>query len=78
VVKRASDNFPIFLNSVYRGGLALLCWLFVELYRDLRADISTIKSLVETDRVAVATVKAIQESHSQRITGLEQAQRGKP
>jgi hypothetical protein len=78
VVKRASDNFPVFLNSLYRGGLALLCWILVELYRDIRSDISTIKTLVEADRVAVATVKAIQESHSQRITGLEQAQRGKP
>jgi hypothetical protein len=78
VVKRATPNTSVILDSVYRGALAFACWLLVELYRDLRTDLAAIKALVESDRVTISAIKAIQETHGERINNLETKQWGKP
>lgn len=71
VGKRHEPSISIILTSVYRATVALLCWVFVELYRDIRGDISALKTLVEQERYALSAVKAVQETHSERIRGLE-------
>lgn len=69
--KRNEPSLSLILTSVYRGIVALLCWVFVELYRDIRGDISAVKALVEQERATLSALKAVQETHTERIRSLE-------